>query len=65
MERKKVQSSLSVAWQVLVLPAIFCAILFIAAGTRMVMFVVLPLYLIGAVLTFPRKEWYGGGSPDA
>lgn len=29
------------------------------------MFVVLPLYLIGAVLTFPRKEWYGGGSPDA
>lgn len=25
MERKKVKSSLSVAWQVLVLPAIFCA----------------------------------------
>lgn len=54
-----VQTNLIIAWTLLEGPALLSGVFFVLLAMKQVLWIAVPLYLVGVILTFPRVEWFG------
>jgi len=54
-----VQSNLLIGWAALEAPALFSGALFLNTAAKEILWLAIPVYLVGMFLTFPRAEWFG------
>lgn len=60
-----VQTNLIISWALLEAPALLSAVFFLLLAENLLLWVAVPVYALGVVLTFPRAEWFGeGGAPQ-
>lgn len=55
----QIQTNMIISWAILEGAAIVGAVLFLIAGPMEILYTAAVIYVIGLVLTAPRREWYG------
>jgi hypothetical protein len=58
-DARGIQTNLVIAWALLEAPALLSGVLLLLTGATQILLLAVPLYLVGVVLTFPRREWFG------
>jgi hypothetical protein len=56
-----VQTNLVISWALLEAPALLSAVLFLLLAENLLLWMAVPVYALGVVVTFPRAEWFGEG----
>lgn len=64
-KHRRAQSSAIVAQALLEGPAVLGGVFFMLIGTSPVVAVALPVYLLGLMLTWPQREWFGEDGAEA
>ena len=63
-EQRRAQASAIVAHALLEGPALLGGVFFLLIGTSAVVPVALPVYVLGLMLTWPQREWFGEDIPE-
>ena len=64
-DRRQAQTSTIIAHALLEGPALLGGLFFLLIGASPVVRVALPVYLLGVMLTWPQREWFGEGAQGA
>jgi|GEM_PF-1357859 len=61
-EADSVQKNLVICWALLEAPALLSVVLFLLLAENLLLWVAVPAYALGVLVTFPRGEWFGEGA---